>query len=212
MRSVLTLLLTAACACGDGGGEHANERSESIVGGPQPSADSAVAVARLGAEPGAAECSPPRQLEWYEADPDQERFVNSGQQWGSSERAIARQLGSPLKVTIDTTRNRHTDSLDQIRHVHYAGIAFHIYRVVESQRDILFRLVVDSSAYRFAFGLGVGTGWSEVLACLGDPATTEQIASDSMLLSYRVGELEELVQLWTSRDTVRRIVWNFYID
>ncbi len=209
------MLILATVGCADGGSsaemgrtaETPADTSFPVVplehAAPAPEPDPGV---------GGDGCSPPVEREWFDPDPDQQRFLESGQQWGTAEYAIVQSLGNPARRTVDTTRNRHTDSLDQIVRLDYAGLTFHIYRVMEVQKDILIGVAADGQGHRFAFGLGIGTPWLDVAACLGDPGTVDVIHADSTLYLYNVGELDEEVLFWVTRDTVRRIEWNYYID
>jgi len=155
----------------------------------------------------AATCSPPVEREWYEPDHDQQMFLESGVQWGTTEADISRRLGPPVRTVVDTTQNIHTGEPDELRQMHYDGLEFHIYRVLALEREIIYRVDVEDDRYIFAFGFGVGTPWQQVRECLGVPSGV----ADSTY-QYSVGEAEELITFWVARGVIQRIRWEYYID
>jgi hypothetical protein len=128
---------------------------------------------------------------------------------GDSLAEIAKNLGQPLKQTVEERQNIHNkNQTDKIYKLFYGGLYLEIYHVTEMNKDIPMVLEVTGDKYPIAFGLGVGAKRDKVRAVLGrpndeKPALWRYFASDLVM-----GAFEFAFQ----GDSVVSIKWYYSID
>jgi hypothetical protein len=140
-------------------------------------------------------------------------FLVSPQRFGDTEASLLNNLGTPLKIAVDTIANIHTGEPDNILDITYPGIRYTIYRVSADGKEILFRVEAFAPTEELALGIRVGVAWSHVLQELGAPTREDQNPTGGFVAHYVVDQfVEETVTFWVDDGIVSKIVWDYYID
>ena len=146
-------------------------------------------------------------------DSAQQLFLVSPKRFGDTEASLARCLGAPLDVTVDTVANLHTGEPDNVLHITYPGVRYSIYRVLADGKEILFKVEAFAPTEELALGISVGVPWSHVLEELGAPTDEDRSAAGILSAHYVVDRfVEETVTFWVEDGVVSRISWDYYID
>jgi len=133
--------------------------------------------------------------------------------YGETRAELAQRLGTPDSITIDTVPNKHDASVtDSVFTLHYAGIAFEVYRATYDGRELLAAVTVtDDRHLRPESPLRLGLPESEVRLLLGEPdAATEDG------LSYHCSTCDaagyDQLELQLGRSGLRRITLHYWLD
>ena len=128
---------------------------------------------------------------------------------GASLAEIEKNLGKPLRQTVEDRQNIHNKNLtDKVYKLFFGGVYLEVYHVTEMDKDLILLLEVTGDKYPVAFGLGVGAKKDRVHAALGrpndeKPALWRYFASDLVM-----GAFEFAFQ----GDRVVSVKWYYSVD
>jgi hypothetical protein len=140
-----------------------------------------------------------------------DRFMREGPAFpvGATLAEISKNLGSPLKKTVEERQNVHNkNQTDAIYKLFYGGLYLEVYHVTDLNRDLVLLLEVTGDRYPVALGLGVGAKKEKVRSVLGRPneEKPEQwryFASDLVMGAIEFGFQNE---------SVSSIRWYYSVD
>ncbi len=140
-----------------------------------------------------------------------DQFVHNGWNFkmGKTAAEIKKNLGRPLLSSRRAVENIHyPERTDEIYELGYSGLAVTIYRVTETQKEIITDVAVTSGRYRLKWGIKVGSPIEDIQKNFGYP--TEEHEG---VISYETGEeAPSSVSFFFRNGVVYKISWSFYID
>lgn len=127
---------------------------------------------------------------------------------GPDELAILDRLNEPLRVSIDTQRNRHQPSqVDTLRTHDYDGLELTVYHVAGG-KELMKNVTVTGSGLETPQGISIGMSRTDVENVLGAPAERE----DGAHVYERDGPMPTRLYVHFDGDRVSEIEWRFPID
>lgn len=121
---------------------------------------------------------------------------------------IERNLGAPLRIEREKVKNIHNpEQTDEVYELIYDGLSITVYKVTESQREIITDIAVTSDKYPMKWGLHVGIPIHTVTQNLGKPSKQ----GDNVYI-YGTDEAPSYVSFYHKEGIVYKIAWEFYID
>ncbi|MBN2351945.1 MAG: hypothetical protein JXD23_05195 [Spirochaetales bacterium] len=159
---------------------------------------------------GANNTSPSPSAEGQNID-NIDQFMRQGPGFplGDSLAEIRKNLGRPLRETVEDRQNVHDkNQTDQIYKLFYGGLYLEVYHVTEMNRDLILLLEVTGDQYQIAFGLAVGALKAKVRKVLGKPNDEKPtlwryFASDLIMGAFEFG---------LQGDRAVSIKWYYSID
>jgi hypothetical protein len=141
-------------------------------------------------------------------------LVEAGRSAGTSETTIRQSLGEPDDVARRDTINPHTDDVDKVIRMVYAGVWFELYRVSASGEDLLMTVSATDPTLFADVPFSIGTPREEVEAHLGDPASVSHLEDGRVTLDYETLGIGApmLVSFLLEGGALREIRWSFYVD
>lgn len=133
---------------------------------------------------------------------------------GTTERETTERFGPPLSREAITVTNTHSGRTDSLIELHYAGLDFGFYKIMQDRRELLRLLTLTDSACVLLPGLRVG-GHARVLGRIFGRAVFRQaLVNDSVVVQVDLvgGEVPDYLDFVLVRDTIRVIEWRFGLD
>jgi hypothetical protein len=137
-----------------------------------------------------------------------------GMRWGSTRAEIVARLGPPQRRSAAAEKNRHADVMDTVHVLEYGGLMFEVRWSGSNDQDHLTAVNLTEDPGALPGGIRVGSTTRQGVAHILALRPERAIAGDSALDSYLLpsSESPEYVHFYFVRDTLRRIVWNPYVD
>jgi hypothetical protein len=133
---------------------------------------------------------------------------------GKTERETAYRFGPPLSREAASVTNIHSHRTDSLIGLHYPGLDFGFYKVMEGHRELLRLVTLTDSACVLLPGLKVGAPARILDRLFGRAAFRQVLGNDSVVVQVDLAraEVPDYLDFVLVRDTIRVIEWRFGLD